>query len=49
MVDEIAYAKYHKYLTIVIDYETGRVVWTSEGRSKETLKEFFDHMPLDIT
>ena len=44
-VDEIAYAKYHKYLTIVIDYETGRVVWIGEGRSKETLQEFFNHMP----
>jgi transposase len=44
-VDEIAYAKYHRYLTVVIDYETGRVVWTSEGRSKETLLEFFNQMP----
>ena len=44
-VDEISYAKHHKYLTIVIDYETGRVVWTGEGHSKETLKAFFDQMP----
>lgn len=38
-VDEIAYSKHHKYLTIVINYETGRVVWIGEGRSKETLRE----------
>lgn len=44
-IDEIAYAKYQKYLTIVIDYETGRVVSTGEGRSKETLLEFFNEMP----
>lgn len=47
-VDEIAYAKHHKYLTIVIDYETGRVVWTGEGRSKETLLEFFNQMPSSV-
>lgn len=40
-----AYAKYQKYLTIVIDYETDRVVRTGEGRSKEALLEFFNEMP----
>lgn len=47
-VDEIAYSKHHKYLTIVINYEDGRVVWTGEGRSKETLLEFFDQMPKEV-
>lgn len=44
-VDEISYKKHHKYLTVVIDFETGRVVWVGEDRKFETLKEFFSQMP----
>ncbi len=40
-VDEIAYEKGHKYLTIVRDLDEGRVIWVGEGRSKETLDKFF--------
>ena len=31
-------------MTVVLDYLTGRVVWMSKGRSKETLDEFFGGM-----
>ncbi len=47
-IDEISYARHHKYLTIVIDYETGRVVWTGIGRTRETLQQFFDAMPAEV-
>lgn len=47
-IDEFAYARYHRYLTIVVEYETGRVVWIGEGRSKETLLEFFRQIPDEI-
>jgi len=47
-VDEISYGKHHKYLTTVIDFETGRVVWVGEDRKYETLKEFFSQMPEEI-
>lgn len=40
-VDEIAYEKGHKYLTIVRDLDIGRVIWVGEGREKETLDKFF--------
>jgi transposase len=40
-VDEIAVRKGHHYLTLVLDLETGRVVWIGEGRSEETLASFF--------
>jgi transposase len=40
-VDEIAVRKGHRYLTIVLDLESGRVVWIGEGRSEETLAAFF--------
>jgi len=40
-IDEVAYKKGHKYLTVVRDAEEGRVIWVKEGRSKEVLDEFF--------
>lgn len=43
-VDEIALRKGHNYMTVVLDYETGRVVWMGEGRTKETLRGFFEGM-----
>jgi transposase len=43
-VDEIAIRKGHRYLTVVIDHETGRVVWLGQDRKAETLKAFFDGM-----
>jgi transposase len=39
-VDEIAYEKGHKYLTIVRDIDAG-VIWVGDKRKKETLDEFF--------
>lgn len=44
-IDEIAIKKGHRYLTVVINYETGQVVWMGEGRSRKTLEEFFDSLP----
>ncbi len=43
-VDEIAIRKGHQYMTVVLDYETGRVVWMAEGRGSDTLKGFFCEM-----
>lgn len=43
-VDEIALKKGHNYMTVLIDYEMGRVVWMGEGRRKETLRKFFEGM-----
>jgi len=43
-VDEIAIKKGHRYMTVVIDYVTGRVVWMSKDRKKETLDAFFAGM-----
>ncbi len=40
-VDEISLKKRHRYLTVVVNWETGRVLWIGEGRRYETLKEFF--------
>jgi transposase len=40
-IDEISYRRGHKYLTVVVDHATGRLVWVGEGRSKATLAQFF--------
>lgn len=44
-IDEIAIRKGHSYLTVVIDWETGRIVWMGEGRSKAAIDKFFRQMP----
>ncbi len=43
-MDEIALKKGHNYMTVVLDYLTGRVVWMGEGRRKATLDKFFASM-----
>jgi len=40
-IDEVKYKKGHKYLTVVCDHFTGRVVWVTQGRSKDSVGAFF--------
>lgn len=40
-VDELSYRRHHKYITIITDHDTGRVVWAREGKSEATLNAFF--------
>ena len=47
-IDEIAVRKGHSYMTVVVDYDTGRVVWMGKGRQIETLDEFFKNMPESV-
>jgi transposase len=41
-IDELSYKKGHKYVIVVIDHVTGRLVWMGPGRDGETLGRFFD-------
>ncbi len=41
-IDEVKYKKGHRYLTVVCDHVTGKVVWAAKGRSKDTVGRFFD-------
>lgn len=41
-IDEISYKRNHKYLTVVVDHDTGRLVWAAAGRDRATLETFFD-------
>jgi len=41
-IDEISYRRGHNYLTVVVDHDTGRLVWAGQGRERSTLQQFFD-------
>jgi transposase len=41
-IDEISYKKGHRYITVVVDHDSGRLVWAAPGRDKATLGKFFD-------
>jgi transposase len=41
-IDEISYKRHHKYLTVVVDHDSGRLVWASPGRERATVHAFFD-------
>ena len=44
-IDEISYAKGHKYATLVYDLERSCVVWIGQGKARETIDTFFrDHL-----
>lgn len=41
-IDEISYKRGHKYLTVVVDHDTGRLVWATPGRTRGAVHAFFD-------
>ena len=40
--DEISVRKGQRYLTVVVDHDTGRLVWAHPGRSRKTVEKFLD-------
>ena len=46
-VDEISYAKGHKYATLVYDLERSCVVWVGQGKKRETIDVFFNEVLSD--
>jgi len=40
-IDEVKYKKGQRYLTVVCDHLTGKVIWAAKGRSKDTVRAFF--------
>lgn len=40
-IDEISYRRGQKYLTVVVDHDTGRLIWASPGRDEQTVGAFF--------
>ena len=41
-VDEISHRKGQRYLTVVVDHDTGRLVWAAPGRDRKTVEAFLD-------
>ena len=41
-IDEISYKRNHHYLTVVVDHDTGRLVWAGPGKDDATIHRFFD-------
>ena len=40
-VDETSYKKGHKYITVAINHDTGKVIWAHEGHGKTIFAKFF--------
>ena len=45
-IDEIHLGKKMKFLTLVIDLDTGRILWVAKGRGKEALRKFWRRLRL---
>jgi transposase len=43
-IDEIAYKRGHKYLVVVVDHDTGMLIWAAPGRQTKTVHAFFDQL-----
>ena len=43
-IDEISYKRGHRYLIVVVDHDTGRLVWAGPGRNDAALHVFFDEL-----
>jgi len=41
-IDEISHRKGQRYLTVVVDHDSGRLVWAAPGRDSKTVNAFFD-------
>jgi transposase len=46
-IDEISYRRGQRYLLVVTDHDTGRLVWAGKNRTKQTLSRFFDDLGAD--
>jgi len=41
-IDEISHRKGQRYLTVVVDHDSGRLVWAAAGRERKTVEAFLD-------
>lgn len=45
-IDELYLGRARKYVTLVIDMESGRIIWVGNGRGSEALREFWRRFKL---
>ena len=43
-IDELSFRKGQRYITVVVDHDSGRLVWAAEGRDKRTVLSFFEQL-----
>jgi transposase len=43
-IDEISHRRGRLYLTVVVDHDTGRLVWAAPGRDRKTVEAFLDEL-----
>lgn len=43
-VDETSYRKGHKYITTVVNHDTGNVIWVAQGHGKTIFEKFFKQL-----
>ena len=43
-IDEVSYKRGHRYLIVVVDHDTGVLLWAAPGRDHRTLERFFDRL-----
>lgn len=43
-IDEIAYRKGHRYMTVVVNHDTGDIIWAKPGRDTATVAAFFEEL-----
>ncbi len=41
-IDEFSYRKRHRYITTVVNHDTGKVIWAIEGKGADAVETFFD-------
>jgi transposase len=41
-IDDISHRRGQRYLTVVVDHDTGRLVWAAPGRDRRTVERFLD-------
>ena len=46
-IDEFKLHDGYKYATHIIDYETGHILWIAEGKKKQVVYDFIEHVGLD--
>lgn len=39
-IDDFSHRKGHRYLTVVVDHDTGQLVWAAPGRDRATVEKF---------
>lgn len=43
-IDEVSWRRHHRYLTLVTNHVTGKVIWGGEGKGRGTTDRFFDEL-----